>query len=255
MTSRLRTYLFLGMLSLCLASGCQHTPTTTIRGGTQSVLILIAQRDPMGSFDSLETTLANNFAQLPGIQASYHRITDLAELRNTVQDTKRTTGPLAGLILAFHGKPNKLHLGSGPNLHQRNVSSVCEGIGKALQPGAPVILYSCLTGEGDDNLAADLANTLGRPVIAPTHFWLMQTAVAPSQRISELRFDATGRLTVDTDKFAHYYKKRMDSGKDRHLIAPSSMHELCLQDGFLRRSSRFRPLFQRFRPNGTRLVR
>ena len=152
----------------------------------------------------------------------------------------------------LHGQ---LHLGSRPNLHQRNISSVCEGIGKALQPGAPVILYSCLTGEGDDNLAADLANTLGRPVIAPTHFWLMQTAVAPSQRISELRFDATGRLTVDTDKFAHYYKKRMDSGKDRHLIAPSSMHELCLQDGFVRRSSRFRPLFQRFRPNGTRLVR
>ena len=238
-----------------MLSACQHSPSTTSPRGAQTVLVLIAQRDPVGSFDGLETTLANNFAQLPGIEASYHRITDLAQLRNTVLETRRTTGPLAGLVLAFHGKPNKLHLGGGPNLHQRNLSSVCKGIGQALQPNAPVILYSCLTGEGDDNLAADLAATLRRPVIAPTHFWLMQTAVPPSQRISELGLDEKGRLTVDKAKFALYYKKRMDSGKDRYLIAPSTMHELCAEDGFHRRASRFRPLFQRFRPVGTRIGR
>lgn len=245
----------LGMGSLCLGSACQHTLTPLVaQGETQRVLVLIAERDPVGSFDGLETTLTNNFAQLTGIQASYHRIANLAALRNTVLDTRRTGGPLAGLILAFHGKSNKLHLGSGPNLHQRNLSSACEGIGEALLPGAPVILYSCLTGEGDDNLAADLATTLDRPIIAPSHFWLMQTAVPPAQRIAELHLDAAGRLTVDANKFALYYKNRMDSGKDRHLIAPHSMHTLCLQDGFHRRPSRFRPLFQRFRPNSSRIV-
>lgn len=253
MPHRLR--IFAATLTLLLALGCQGLRVTRQHNDVQNVLVLIAQRDLLGSFDGLETTLTSNFAKLPSIQATYHRVNHLDTFRQTISQTAHRHGPLDALILAFHGTPNKLHFGEGSNLHQRNLQSVCAGLEQALQPDAPIILYSCLTGEGEDNFAADLAATLHRPVIAPTHFWLMQTAVAPAKRIGELHLDASGRLSVNTANFGLYYKPRHQSNRDRYLIAPKSMDALCLTDGFVRRPSRFRPLFQRHARNGTRIVR
>ena len=111
-----------------------------------------------------------------------------------------------------------------------------------------MILYSCLTGEGEDNLAADLAIHLKRPVMAPTYYWLMQTAVPARQRIPELKLDRHGHLTIDRSQFALFYKKRHQKYRDRHSIAPTAMGALCIADGFVPQPSRFRRLFERFRP-------
>ena len=234
------------LISLLLCgtlSHCQQTiPYPTQNAPAKRVLTLIAQTDLSGSFDGLEATLTKNFEILPGYDLESQRVDSIAALNAAV----RATAPLDGLILAFHGKPNKLHISPSERIHQRNLTEACGRIGESLRPDAPVILYACLTGEGDDNLARDLAKTLGHPVIAPTHFWLMQTAVPLAQRIPELTIDRSNRLAVAKDQFALYYKSRLDSGKDRYLIAPQAMNELCLSDGFIQRPSRFRPLFQRY---------
>ena len=236
---------FLAMLLCGSLSHCQQTATPWSQSvSTKRVLTLIAQTDPAGSFDGIEETLAKNFAVLPGHENRTQRISSIAALNAAIQ----AAAPLDGLILAFHGKPNKLHISPTESIHQRNLSEACGQLGPCLRPGAPVILYACLTGEGDDNLALDLPKTLDRPVIAPTHFWLMQTAVPLYQRVPELALDDAERLCVAQGKFALYYKKRLASGKDRYLIAHRAMNTLCLSDGFIQRASRFHPLFRRYSP-------
>ncbi len=139
-------------------------------------------------------------------------------------------------------------LGPGENLHQRTLRTDCEGLRDCLLPEAPVILYACLTGGGEDNLTQDLSRTFQRPVIAPVHHWLMQTALPVSRRTPELAIDSRGRLTVARDLFGLYYKPRLRKNRDRNLIAPLAMDALCRGDGYLVRSSRFRPLFRRYHP-------
>ena len=165
-------------------------------------------------------------------------------------DTRPAEGPWDALVMAFHGRPNKLQFASGGGLHQRNVAQRSQGLQHALAPHAPVILYSCLTGSGEDNLAADFATALDRPVIAPSYYWLMQTALPLAQRTPELGFDDQRRLTVQASHFLLFYKSRLESGRDRYLIAPRAMIALCRQDGFVLRGSRSRPLFHRYAPKG-----
>ena len=150
-------------------------------------------------------------------------------------------------MLAFHGKPNRLYLSATETLHQRNVEQRCQGLSQALHPEAPIILYSCLTGEGDDNLAGDLAQVLDRPVVAPAYYWLMQTALRQDLRTPELALDSRGRLTIDAKQFGLFYKKRHRVNRDRYLIAPLAMSEICRADGFVKRRSK-QPLFQRYQP-------
>ena len=232
------------IFTLCLCQ-CQSPIRTP---DSSRALVLIATNDPTGSFDGFEGTMRNSLASSPTYRATFARISDLYQFRAALLDEATKNGPIHTLILAFHGRPNKLQLNAEESLHQRNVQEVCQGLDRALHPAANVILFSCLTGEGDDNLAQDLARALKRPVQAPTHFWLMQTAVPLAQRIPELNCDPQGRLRIDTSQFALFYKARMDSGKDRHLIAPLAMEALCLADGFLKRPSRFRPLFHCYSP-------
>ena len=217
----MRPFPFLVALVLGVTfSHCQQISTTRPQNShIHRVLTLITQTDPGGSFDGLEDTLAKNFADLPRYENRSQRVDSIASLNTAVA----AAAPLDGLILAFHGKPNKLNISPTES-----------------------ILYACLTGEGEDNLAIDLAKTLDHPVIAPTRFWLMQTAVPLAQRVPELTLDREGRLAVAKDEFALYYKRRLESGKDRYLIAPVAMSPLCLSDGFVQRPSRFRPLFQRY---------
>lgn len=232
---------------------CQTATRTSDRSflgpiETQNVLVLIAQEDPSGSFRDLEETLARNLAQFPLIQPSFVRIGGAHEFRRSILAEAKFRGPIDGLLLAFHGKPNRLYLSATETLHQRNVQQSCEGLSQALHPEAPIILYSCLTGEGDDNLAGDLAKAMDRTVMAPAHYWLMQTALAADLRMAELALDQHGRLTVDAGKFGLFYKKRHRTNRDRYLIAPLPMAEICRVDGFVKRRSRARSLFPRYRP-------
>lgn len=230
-------------------SACQIVEPSLPNPSQQKVLVLIAREDPAGSFDGLENTLSHNFNRLPGVEPTFRRVDGVSEFREAILSSGRLEGDrLDGLVLAFHGKPNRLHLSATETLNQRNVRDHCEDLHLALRPKAPVILYSCLTGEGEDNLAADLAKHLRRPVVAPSYYWLMQTPVPLEERISELKLDPQGRLTIDRSQFALYYKKRHSTYRDRYLIAPMAMHALCLGDGFVQRPSRFRGLFQRFNP-------
>ena len=252
--SRKRISLGLTALAALLLAQCTQTQSRRSSGSPaanhdpQQVLTLITAHDPAGSFEDLESTLERSFSQFPNIENTCRRIDSLSSFRGALLEAAANRGPLDGLLLAFHGQENKLHLGPGHRLHQRNLPRTCRGLGACLKPGAPVILYACLTGGGEDNLARDLADVLDRPVIAPTHYWLMQTAVPRESRVPELTLDTNGKLTVATAQFALYYKARLETGKDRHLIAPEAMHALCLRDGFERKSSRFRPLFQRYFP-------
>ncbi len=235
------------LLCHCAHTGQQRTSSVASREPLH-VLTLIASHDPAGSFEGLESTLSQNFSQLPNVINQCRRVDSLEAFRAALLDSAIERGPFDALLLAFHGRANKLHLGPGGGLHQRNLPRACGGLEACLKPEARIILYACLTGEGEDNLARDLAGILHRPVVAPTHYWLMQTAVPIEDRVPELTLDKNGRLDVATGQFALYYKARLETGRDRHLIAPSAMHELCLRDGFVRKPSRFRPLFQRYFP-------
>lgn len=217
-------------------------------GETQNVLVLIAQEDPSGSFYDLDQALAQNLAMFPQIESpNIVRVDGAEQFRKAILAEAALRGPIDALLLAFHGQPNRLYLSATETLHQRNLEQRCQGLSQALHPEAPVILYSCLTGEGDDNLARDLANVLDRPVVAPAYYWLMQTSLMMNLRTPELALDSRGRLTVDADQFGLFYKKRHRVDRDRYLIAPLAMSGFCRADGFLKRRAKQR-LFQRYEP-------
>ena len=244
-------------LYLCLCQ-CQNAHQRPISVATDDhpggkfqakhALTLIASHDTTGSFSDLESTLEQTFSKWPCFENHCRSVSSLEAFREAIEQSAMARGPLDALILAFHGQANKFRLSSTENFHQRNLNVSCAGLDTFLHADATVILYACATGEGDDNLARDLAKVLKRPIIAPVYYWLMQTAVPLPNRVPELTLDPKGHLTVATDRFALYYKARLESGRDRHLIAPKAMEALCREDGFYRKASRFRPLFQRYLP-------
>lgn len=243
----LRLAIRLGLL--LVAAGCQNGSRVEAPPKTpHRLLALITTYDPPGSFHDLEATLQRNAAALPGVDFASRRVASLDGWYDALQDDQRRRGSIDTLVLAFHGHPGKLHFGPRDGVHQRNLERSLAGISAYLHPEARVLLYACLTGEGEDNLAKDLADVLDREVMAPHYFWLMQTAIPLEERVLELAREPTGRLTVAADRFALFYKRRMDSGRDRYLIAPAAMAPLCRQDGFERRASRFRVLFEIYRP-------
>lgn len=233
---------------LLLVAGCRSGPLPESPRAGHRLLALITTHDPPGSFRDLETTLQRNAAAMPGVDFASRRVASLAGLYEALKDHQRHRGAVDTLLLAFHGHAHKLHFGPRDGVHQRTLERSLTGMSAYLHPEGRVLLYACLTGDGDDNWAKDLADVVDREVMAPRYYWLMQTAVPPRDRIPELVREPSGRLAVAEDRFALFYKRRMESGRDRYLIAPAAMAPLCRQDGFERRASRFRVLFETFSP-------
>ena len=229
----------------CASSSNQPSAKTS----AATVLTLITTDDPTGSFTDFESTLAKNLNKLSQpLHQIHRRIGSVNAFRAAIASTSQQHGLIDTLILAFHGSPGSLRLGQRENLNQRNLTAALDQVESHLAEDAHVLLYACLTGANDDNLAADLATALKCSVTAPRYFWLMQRAVPLPERIAELTLNDQGQLCIDDAAFSLYYKARLESGRDRYLIAPKSMERQCRADGFLPQSSRFRSLFDTFRP-------
>ncbi len=234
--------------AVALCQCASNEPISKPRGASNT-LALITAHDPVGSFVGLESTLSKNLQALARpVDLTHRRIGSINELRSSIATTSAQHGLIDTLILACHGTSGSLRVGHTENINQRNLTIALDQVSTHLADEANIILYACLTGEGSDNFAIDLARALKRPVVAPRYFWLMQRAVPLQDRAAELTLDDRGQLTIHDDVFAHYYKARLDSGRDRHLIAPKSMDSLCRADGFEPRASRFRALFETFQP-------
>ncbi len=240
--SKLRSSAFWCLVGALILTNCQ-TPVAREDSGPTKVLALIAMDDPSGSFADLESTFERNARALTSVQLHSKRIGSIDAFREAIL----AHAPLDVLVLAFHGRPHKLHLSATESIHQRNVAEVCQGLQGAFRQRGHTILYACLTGEGEDNFGQDLASALRCPVTAPQHFWLMQTALPITERTPEWVRDDSGTITVAVDRFSDFYKDRFTPTKDRYLIAPIAMTSLCEADGYKRLSSRFRLLFKTFR--------
>ncbi|MEM7387418.1 MAG: hypothetical protein AAF514_20975 [Verrucomicrobiota bacterium] len=207
---------------------------------------MIGRHDPEGSFAGLGIRLKDEVAALSGYEVHSIRVGDVGELRRAIREFSQIKA-IDTLVLAFHGYSNAFLFASNDPLNQRNVRRELGDHGRFLARDARVLLYSCLTGHEDDNMAEDLALAFRREVQAPRYFWCMQTLVPPESRIPELRLDRSGRLEIAEDRFGLYYKPRDEKGI-RYLIGTKAMAPFCLEEGYVQRRTPSGGLFLRYRP-------
>ena len=187
-----RSYVGRGLVTLALAGslflGCcdsYHPPTPNPKtevidafpaqrvesmrrelSGKRLSLALITNYDPNNATERMEEMFRKDFSDLPNYVLYTSRARNLEEIFNNLRDYS-VLRPIDALILAYHGNRNGMKVNSGQSINSSNVETLFRGYSFVFSEDAVILLYSCSTGKGDENIATTLADVLDRDVVAP----------------------------------------------------------------------------------------
>ncbi len=129
-------------------------------------LALIAKHDYNGATEGMETMFKNDFLDIPNYQLYTERIESMPQIFLYWNDYAKIK-KIDTLILAFHGREKSLDIDYLEQIDFSNLERLFENYDILLAEDARVILYSCASGKGKDNIANRLEKILKRKIIAP----------------------------------------------------------------------------------------
>ncbi len=180
--------------------------------GKKLALALITTYDYNGMSKYEEEYLEYEFAQMPGYKLFCKRVSSKGELFNALRDYS-IIKPIDALILSFHGDRSFFALGLLDYVSMANASAF-NSYAPLFSDDAVVLLSSCDTGKGEDNVARRLSKVLDVDVVAPK---------GELTNACGLELDECGRVSFDYGSLVWFKKVRLgcDEGKVyRDIIAP-----------------------------------
>ena len=166
----------------------------------KSVLALITEYDPPGVTQGMEKMFKEDFSDLPDYHIYSKRSKSIEEILYALNVSSRIR-PLDGLILAYHGEKYSMSVNKFESIDTSNVKEIFERYLDSFSKDAVIILYSCSTGSGEDNIARRISEVLNIDVLAPKVPLIPETSVPETKRIGEFGPDENGRLSFDYKNF------------------------------------------------------
>jgi len=170
------------------------------------VLALITEYDPPRVTEGMEKMFEEDFSDLPNYNIYSKRSKSIEEILYNLRISSRLR-PLDGLILAYHGEKYSMRVNEFDFIDTSNVKKIFEGYSDSFSKDAVIILYSCSTGSGEDNIARRISEILKRDVLAPKVPLAPETSLPKGERMGEFGPDENGRLSFDYKNFKGTYYK------------------------------------------------
>ena len=168
-------------------------------------LALITLYDPPKASVGMEEMFKNNFSNIPDYELFTQRTRGIQGLIDAIKNHSKSK-PIDALILAYHGEKSSFIINESEEINYSNVERIFEEYKNLFSKEAIIILYSCATGSGEDNIAKRLSNALNRDVVAPKYGLIPETYLESWQRINEFSLDENGRIAFDYNNFKRYYE-------------------------------------------------
>jgi len=167
--------------------------------GKKLALALITTFDYNGMSEYEEEYLEYEFFQMPGYRLFCQRVNSKMELFNALRDYSMVK-PIDALILAFHGNQSCFSLGLLDYVSMANASAF-NSYAPLFSDEAVVLMSSCDTGKGKDNIARRLSEALDVDMVAPRG--LLSNCCG-------LELDERGRVSFDYSDLVWFKKVRLD---------------------------------------------
>ncbi|MDP3966445.1 MAG: hypothetical protein Q8Q04_02855 [archaeon] len=166
-------------------------------------LALITTYDPPKASKGIEEMFKANFSELPEYKLYTNRTTCIEDLTKCIEVHSKEK-KIDALVLAYHGDKYSFRIDSSHTIDTTNVEEIFRKYSDSFSKDAIIILYSCSTGSGEDNIAKRLSDVLDRDVVAPRLGLIPETYLEPWQRMGEFALDDNGRISFDYDNFKRY---------------------------------------------------
>ncbi|MDP3966444.1 MAG: hypothetical protein Q8Q04_02850 [archaeon] len=185
--------------------------------GKKLALALITNHDQYKVFDRIEESFKKDFLDLPDYKINFERTKSIQEIKNCIERYSKCN-KIDALILAYHGDKYSMGVKSFQKIDTLNVKSIFGGYSDSFSKDAIIILYSCSTGSGEDNIAKRLSDVLDRDVVAPKFDLTPESILKSWQRSGEFTPDENGRVSFDYKNFKVYLERAGLGGFSSPLI-------------------------------------
>ncbi len=184
-------------------------------------LALITTSDPNSATEGMEEMFMEDFSGLPDYQLYTERASNLGKVFKNLRDYSSIQS-LDALILAFHGSQYRMNINFFQQIDKNNSPRLFKDYGQVFSPDAVILLYSCATGAGRNNLARSLATTLKRKIVAPKLDLFPETDLKQYERVGEFGLDEDGRVSFKYDNFRLYKNLNFKGENYPDVLAPFS---------------------------------
>ncbi|MGV8086738.1 MAG: DUF4347 domain-containing protein [Candidatus Woesearchaeota archaeon] len=191
-------------------------------GHKKLALALIASTKTTNELENIENTFKKDFADIPNYQLYTERTENLNELFNNLRDYSLIK-PIDALILVYHGNKKNMKIDTEKYLRSTNVKRLLKDYKSVFAKDAVIILYSCSTGKGEENIAQNISETLDISVIAPKYVFCSENMLLANERMGEFIVDTNKRLSFDYNNF-EAYKMIIGKGKKGYTLIATSAH-------------------------------
>jgi hypothetical protein len=194
-------------------------------GQKKLALAIIADDDPNNATHGMEEMFQADFSDLQDYKLYTARADNFYGLFNQIRDYSLLK-PIDALILAGHGNKDRISINPDERITTLNARQLFSGYSSLFSKDAVIILYSCSSGKGDNNLADAVSDALDRDAIAPRYTLIPETALPAEERAGEFVPDSSGRITFSCGTFRYYRNITFNEEGHTAAIATTSYETL-----------------------------
>lgn len=192
-----------GQINLWLLRNCSGQEVAN----SDVVLILVAKYDHNGAMSMPHPIATYKLHHQPHSKIVYREVSTLYDISRAIDDVKSRSNRITGLWINAHGNSRTFRLGNKRDVvtnFDLELGNLSRGRGNAdrlrpalqrLEPGAPIILLSCLTGRIDKLGNRSIAQTFAS--LAPT-----STVYAPTKEVNGYGFHFSWDAKMIQAKFS-----------------------------------------------------
>ncbi len=180
--------------------GCSFQKEIQSTNKDKLAVALVTEDDKDSSDYSIQRTFEKNFSNINGYQLKFARTKDIESMLEDIKGFSKIR-KINSLIQVYHGDSISFDVKSKEEIDTTNAEKIFKGYSKYFAKDATIILYSCSTGEGKNNLAEKLSKVFNREVIAPRVALGTQETVPDSERINEFKKNSLDQVVFDYKNF------------------------------------------------------